>query len=265
MTSDPQPRLLDALARAPLRLAGRLRAASNGTWYGRVDLGDVAVGCVYKPVAGERALWDFPDGTITHREMAAYEVSQAAGWGVVPPTAWRVDGPAGEGMCQAWIDAVPASCPIDVVRPGAVPPGWRRVLAAEDGAGDPVVLVHADDLALQRVAVFDAVVNNADRKGGHVLADERGRYWAIDHGVAFAPEDKLRTVLWGWVGQVIPAQIRADLAALDERLGAHYDPVDRWLDDGERAALRRRLRVLLEAGVFPAPAERWPAIPWPVF
>ena len=168
-------------------------------------------------------------------------------------------------MCQLWIDQDPDACPIDVVAPRRVPAGWLAVLEAEDAAGRPVVLAHADDERLQRIAVFDVLANNADRKGGHVLADASGALWAIDHGVAFASEDKLRTVLWGWAGQAVPAGLLAEVGALVDLLGTHFDRVDRWLADDEREALRDRARALLRTGAFPVPGGHWPAIPWPVF
>ncbi len=257
--------LLADLARAPLQVEGRLHGASNATLRCQVETAGGLLDCVYKPVAGERPLWDFPDQTITRRELAAYELAQAAGWDIVPPTAWREDGPAGAGMCQLWVDDDPSACPVDVVRPRAVPAGWIAVLEAEDGAGRPVVLVHADDPRLQRIAVFDVLANNADRKGGHLLADAAGDLWAIDHGVSFACDDKLRTVLWGWAGQEVPAPLLAEVAALADRLGAAYDPVDRWLADDEQEALRERVHDLLRSGCFPTPSGHWPAVPWPIF
>ena len=109
-------------------------------------------------------------------------------------------------MCQLWIDEHGARHEVAVVRPGQVPDGWREVLDAEDGDGRPVVLAHSSVPALIRMAVFDGIINNADRKGGHILTDESGRVWGIDHGVSFAVEDKLRTVLWGWAGEQVPAR-----------------------------------------------------------
>jgi uncharacterized repeat protein (TIGR03843 family) len=248
-----------------LTVEGRLSEASNTTLLCTIDTGMHSIRCVYKPVAGERPLWDFPDGTITRRELAAHALSEAAGWGLVPPTVWREDGPGGAGMCQLWIDEDPSHAQVSVVRAGRGPGDWLHVLDAEDGSGRPVSLIHAPTAALARMAVFDVLVNNADRKGGHVLADAEGRVWGIDHGVTFSVEDKLRTVLWGWAGQSIPQDIVAEVQRLHDVLGEAFDPVDRWLDDEEREALRHRVRALLAEGDFPLPGGRWPAIPWPVF
>ncbi len=252
---------LDDLAGADLQLEGRVRGASNATL--RARIGDAR--CVYKPVAGERPLWDFPDATLGRREVAAHALSEALGWHLVPPTAWREDGPAGPGMCQAWIEHDEAREKVGMVPPGRLPDGWVAVIDAEDEIGRAVVLAHEDSRELQRLAVFDAVVNNADRKGGHVLVDRGGRVWAIDHGVTFSDEPKLRTVLWGWAGQPLTEDLLGDLVALEGLLEDGYDPVDRWLADEEREALRDRVTDLRRAAVFPVPAGRWPAFPWPAF
>lgn len=257
------PRLL---SEGDLTVEGRLVDASNATLRCVVDTGDGReLTCVYKPVSGERPLWDFPDWTLTRRELAAYALSEAAGWHLVPPTVWREDGPGGPGMCQLWIDEDPDAAKVAVVRRGRGPKGWPHVLDAEDGSGRPVQLVHAPDTVLQRMAAFDTIANNADRKGGHVLTDVEGRTWAIDHGVTFSVDEKLRTVLWGWSGEPLPAEIIDELERLTGLLGESFDPVDRWLAEDERDTLRRRAHRLLSTGRFPLPPQRWPAIPWPVF
>ena len=158
---------LTLLREGTLEVAGRLVEATNMTLYCSVRLGDRQAACVYKPVRGERPLWDFPDGTLAAREVAAFEVSQATGWRIVPPTVYR-DGPFGPGMCQLWIDT---EREIDLMR-----------------------LVKSRNPVVRRMAVFDAVVNNADRKGGHLLPLPTGHVYGVDHGVCFSVEDKLRTV-----------------------------------------------------------------------
>jgi uncharacterized repeat protein (TIGR03843 family) len=179
----PDDVALDLLQHGELSIEGRLVDASNATLYCAIASADVTAACVYKPVAGERPLWDFPDGTLAEREVAAYEVSTCLGWRIVPPTIYR-DGPAGPGMVQLWID--------------------------EDTLTDVVRLIRGrSSTALRRIAVFDAVVNNADRKGGHLLPVADGHVYGVDHGVTFNVEDKLRTVLWQWAGEPMPEEAAA--------------------------------------------------------
>ncbi|MER2138394.1 MAG: SCO1664 family protein, partial [Arthrobacter sp.] len=180
-----------------LTLTGRITTASNATFLG--SIGDAAV--VYKPIAGEKPLWDFPDGCLAHREVAAYLVSETLGWNIVPRT-WLRDGPAGEGMVQLWQETDPEQAAVDLVPLEDVPSsGWKLVLEGEDPAGRIVALIHEDSAALRRMAVFDVVVNNADRKGDHVLSMPGGHRFGVDHGLTFHAEHKLRTVLWGWIGE----------------------------------------------------------------
>jgi uncharacterized repeat protein (TIGR03843 family) len=257
-----------ALAEGELQLRGRILPASNQTFLGSAVLDGVSVECVYKPVAGERPLWDFPDGTLAAREVAAYAVSEALGWSVVPLTVLR-EGPLGAGMVQVWREPDPEQDPVDLVPVGEVPPGYLHVLDAVDGEGSPISLVHEDAPALRRMAVFDAVVNNADRKGGHVLAMVGGHRYGVDHGVSFHAEPKLRTVLWGWAGQPLHPDDAASLAALLQRLSTAGDALAgglrSLLDGPEVRALAARCDRLLRRGRMPVPSGEWPAIPWPAF
>ena len=253
------------LTRGTMSVDGRVLPASNVTLVGAVELDGVSLRCVYKPVSGERPLWDFPSGTLAAREVAAYEVSELAGWHVVPVTV-LVDGPFGTGMVQQWID-VEGDEVVDVVPEGDVPEGWRHVLDAYDGAEQPVSLVHADVRGLRDLAVFDAVVNNADRKAGHVLVSDGGRVRGCDHGLTFHVEDKLRTVLWGWAGERLTDADREGLHRLEEALDrpAATGALCALVTEPEVLRLRHRVRRLLSRGRFPHPPEGWRAIPWPVF
>ncbi|MBA2558322.1 MAG: SCO1664 family protein, partial [Propionibacteriales bacterium] len=172
------------LTRGSLELEGRLVGASNASFLGEVSLDGTTLRCIYKPVRGERPLWDFTDGTLAGRERAARVVSQAGGWEIVPPTVLR-DGRFGPGMCQRWVDVGSDRGLVDVVGPDIEEAGWIAVLEAEDHRGNPVLLVHKDDDRLRDMAVFDVVINNADRKGGHILLDPAGALWGCDHGVCF--------------------------------------------------------------------------------
>jgi len=228
--------VLRLLREGSLTVEGRLVDASNATLYCTVG-GSTA--CVYKPVRGERPLWDFPDGTLAGREVATYLVSEATGWGLVPPTVLR-DGPFGPGMCQLWVDVVEG---VDL-----------RELASSE---------HVD---LQRMALLDAVVNNADRKGGHLLPTAEGRVLGVDHGVCFSTADKLRTLLWQWAGVLLSDEAVEVLTTLRAALvGPLCAELSEHLTRREVQATARRVERLLTEGTYPYPSEDWPAIPWPPF
>ncbi|WP_308016561.1 SCO1664 family protein [Jidongwangia harbinensis] len=255
---------LQLLTRGAMELEGRLVDASNTTLRAEITLDGLTRRCVYKPVRGERPLWDFPDGTLAGREVSAYLVSQATGWGLVPPTVLR-DGPLGPGACQLWIDEPDdAETLIGFVPAYEVPPGWFAVANARDEDGDAYALAHADDPRLARLAVLDAVINNADRKGGHVLYAPEGTIYGVDHGVSFHVENKLRTVLWGWTGKPIPAESLETLTALGANLdGTLGATLEQHLTVSEVQHLRLRVRRLGRSGRFPKPPPDWPAVPWP--
>ncbi len=258
-------------------------------------LDGVATGCVYKPAAGEKPLWDFPARTLARREVAAYRVSAATGLGVVPPTVLR-EGPFGLGSVQWWVTGdggrygdVAADGPlglgglplsaepmmgelgagvVDVVAPNRMPKGWLHVLDAEGRDGRPVVLAHADDPTLRRMALFDAVTNNTDRKGGHILRHAGGAIYGVDHGLTFNVDDKLRTVLWGWAGDRLGAEAREVLDRLVADLTGDSTlrtDLAELLSPSEIARTVRRAAQLLRRGRFPEPPDGWPAIPWPPF
>ncbi len=255
----------ELLARGRIDVTGRLVDASNATLFGTVSADGVEAQCVYKPVRGERPLWDFPDGTLAGREVGAFLVSEAAGFHVVPPTLLR-DGPFGPGMVQVWVDTDDERALVDVCSPKAVPDGWIGVLRARGDRGEPAVLVHADTPALQRMAAFDVVVNNADRKGGHVLAGTDGHLYGVDHGLTLHVDDKLRTVLWGWTGKALPADVVECLEKLAAELdGSFADVLGEHVTRREVRTLAGRVRTLLDDPVFPEPHGYGPAIPWPAF
>nr|WP_093482365.1 MULTISPECIES: SCO1664 family protein [unclassified Streptomyces] len=267
-TSVPDPRDV-LLAEGELTVRGRIEEASNAVLYCTVAYDGTSAACVYKPVAGERPLWDFPDGTLAQREVAAYEISRACGWDLIPPTVLR-DGPYGTGMVQEWIeppesaDEVPEL--LALVEDEEPAPGWKAVGFAQTGEGRTALLVHADDPRLRRLAVLDAVINNGDRKGGHLLPGAGGEFFAIDHGVTFHAEDKLRTLLWGWAGEPLTEEALAALRELDTALADGRPLAARLAElitEGETAALRARVTGLLRSGRHPEPSGDWPAIPWP--
>jgi uncharacterized repeat protein (TIGR03843 family) len=226
------------LANGTLEVEGRLVAASNTTLYCTVRHGEREAACVYKPVAGERPLWDFPTGSLAGREVSAYLLSAAAGWYLVPPTVYR-DGPFGPGMCQLWIET--------------------------DESVDIIALARSSNHpALREMAVFDAVINNADRKIGHLLPDREGHLYGCDHGVCFSKDYKLRTVLWQWRGRALPDTAVAALQRVQGALaGSLCTRISEWLTPDEVEAARQRVDLLLQHRVHPFPPEDWPAVPWP--
>ena len=250
-----------------IEILGRITDSSNLSVVARVSTlpgGHV----IYKPIRGERPLWDFPDGTLAGREVAAHVVSELGGWDVVPPTVMR-DGPLGPGSVQLWIgdpfDPVADDVVVDLVPEGRTPEGWRAVFDGETPGGSAVTVVHSGADDVRSLAVLDAAVNNSDRKGSHCLRDDTGRLWAIDHGVTFSPTPKLRTVLWGWAGEPLA---EADVARLTRLRRALAEDVSRdrllaLLPEADVDALEARVARLLEEGVHPFPSRDWPAVPWP--
>jgi hypothetical protein len=237
---------IEAMRDGDLDIVGRIVSSSNNamlvtvTWTCPDPEPALVLDAIYKPTLGERPLDDFPDGTLGRREVAAWHVSEASGWGIVPPTILR-DGPFGEGMVQAYVEADP-----DV---------------------DVVAMVVEDDPRLRRMAVLDAVMNNTDRKGGHILPVDGGQHvYGVDHGVTFSPVPKLRTVLWGWRGKPLEDDELAGLerirSALDAELG---ETLGGLLSRLEVRATTRRTEALLAARRFPFPSPDWPAVPWPPF
>nr|WP_255426373.1 SCO1664 family protein [Pseudonocardia sp. C8] len=284
------PAVPEILDRGRMEITGRLVDASNATLFGTVALDGVELRCVYKPVRGERPLWDFPDGTLAGREVGAYLVSEVSGLHVVPPTVLRAEAPFGPGMVQAWVSSgdesaltepssdgfdgeldeetirLAAETLVELCEPDTVPDGWLPVLRARDGAGDPVVLVHADHPRLRAMALFDVVVNNADRKGGHVIVAGDGGVYGVDHGLTLHADPKLRTVLWGWIGDDIGEEHTAQLKELRARLAGDFaDVLGEHVTRREIAALRSRIDHLLAEPRFPGPEGYGPAIPWPAF
>lgn len=252
---------VDLLA-GDLELTGRITTASNATFLG--NIGEQSV--VYKPVKGEKPLWDFPHQTLANREVSAFLVSEALGWNIVPLT-WLRDGPFGLGMVQLWQDVDPKQQPVDLVMAKDVPTtGWKIVLSGEDENGQEVSLLHEDSPQLRRMAVFDVLVNNADRKGDHVLAMTDGHRFGVDHGLSFHEEHKLRTVLWGWISQPLSDD---ELHGIDRLLGALdtglAEELSKLLSTTELQAFVARCTTLRSEGHFPAHSGDMPAVPWPLF
>lgn len=238
--------------------------ASNATLAGTCELDGVRLDCVYKPIAGERPLWDFPGVRLAEREVATARLAALAGWEAVPTTVLRAEGPYGAGMCQEWHEPHPEAEAVTVAPPPDVPAGWITVLRGVDHEGADVAVAHEDSAGLREVALLDVLANNADRKGGHLFIDQRGRLCAIDHGLTFHEEPKLRTVLWGFAGQPLTD---AEVAAVERVLAAagDDDELESLLSATARAALLARTENLLLTRAFPSPDPERSALPWPVF
>jgi hypothetical protein len=234
--------LVDAMQSGELSVTGRLVDASNATLYGAIKPIDGAesdeIRVIYKPVAGERPLWDFPDGNLANREYAAFLISEIAEWNLVPTTILR-EGPFGPGMVQQWIDI--------------------------DETVDLALFYSQDQPLLRKLALFDAVINNTDRKIGHLLPTADGKLLGCDHGVTFHHEDKLRTVLWQWAGMAISDQEIIELRKLAEEILKEQVAFQELLTEIELQALFARIERLISTGIFTEPSDVWPAVPWPPF
>jgi hypothetical protein len=233
-------RASDALRKGELELLGRMAWSSNATFLVNASLDDIEVPAVYKPERGERPLWDFPEGTLCNREVAAYELSEALGWSIVPETVLR-DGPHGIGMVQRFIDHDP------------------------DDHYFTLLETHIEDF--KRFCAFDVLANNADRKGGHcLLANRDGHVWGIDHGLTFNVADKLRTVIWDFAGEPLPEGIVSTLECILTELdgGVIAQRLAELLAPAEVEAVADRTRALLRARRFPIPDEGYHSVPWPL-
>ena len=225
---------IDLISNGNLLVIGRLVDASNATLLAHVEDSDPKFQVIYNPIAGERPLWDFPDGDLASREYAAYLLSDLAGFDLVPLTLLR-EGPFGFGMVQQWIDI--------------------------DESVDVVEFGQSDNEQLRKLALFDAIINNTDRKFGHLLIDSTGVLKGCDHGVCFHAEDKLRTVIWQFAGQPFNKKeidLLKNVADIDlTKIFAKY------LTEDEVEALRGRVEILQAESIFPLPSTVWPAVPWP--
>lgn len=245
MTTPTSPRpvslsiILGLLQNGQIELQGLLPYGSNYTFLVSVSDGQQKAFAVYKPISGEQPLWDFPPDTLALREVAAFLVSEVLGWGLVPPTVYRDDGPHGPGSVQLFIHAQAEQ--------------HYFTLAEEEKA------------ALRSLVVFDLLINNADRKGGHVIKDQNGKLWSIDHGICFHAQHKLRTVIWDFAGEPIPDELLNDLQQFRDQLSAEKDlktAINRLLSPLEISAMRRRADKLLASRHYPEPGPGR-NYPWP--
>lgn len=230
--------IIEHLSLGDLDVTGRLVDASNATLYANCTFNEISIPVIYKPVAGERPLWDFQDGNLAQREFAAYLISELGGFGVVPPTILR-EGPFGFGMVQQWIDI--------------------------NESIDLAEFYRTDNPELRKMALFDAVVNNTDRKIGHLLPIREDLVHGCDHGVTFHEDDKLRTVLWQWADKALTNDEITLLERLESSIKADAERFLGLITENEFAALLARINRLLSEKKYPSPSDEWPAVPWPPF
>ena len=230
--------IIEHLSLGEIDVTGRLVDASNATLYANCTYLSSTIAVIYKPIAGERPLWDFPDGNLAQREYAAYKISELGNFSVVPPTVLR-DGPFGIGMVQQWIDI---NEDIDLAE-----------------------FYRLDNPELRKMALFDAVINNTDRKIGHLLPITLEKVLGCDHGVTFHEDDKLRTVLWQWADKPLTSAEIEQLESLEKAVLLHKSEIVELITDIEHAALLARINRLLSEKKYPVPSEEWPAVPWPPF
>jgi uncharacterized repeat protein (TIGR03843 family) len=232
--------IISVLIHGKIEIAGRFLWGSNYTFLVSVKGGEETLAAVYKPSRGERPLWDFPRETLAAREVAAYLTSQTLGWDLVPPTVLRKEGPAGPGSLQLYVDA--------------------------DAEHHYFTFSEEEKQRLRPVALFDLLINNADRKGGHVLMGSEGHIWSIDHGICFHQEDKLRTVIWDFANEFIPDDLIADTRTFYDLLLSEVELQQEYLEllsEKEFRALIRRTKRVLEDRCFPEPFTDRP-YPWPM-
>jgi uncharacterized repeat protein (TIGR03843 family) len=240
MPSPQDNNILTVLQDGQLTIRGEFVWGSNYTFLTQVELEGQTISAVYKPTRGERPLWDFPRASLAWREVAAYRVSNALGWELVPPTVYRKDGPAGPGSLQMFVEHDPEYHYFN--------------------------LTDADKEKLTIVAVFDILINNADRKGSHIIFDPDGHLWLIDHGISFHREDKLRTVVWDFAGDPIPPELLADLGKFQRDLKNNTSLVtslQECLSRLEVTAMSKRAGFLSGTGIFPTPDPNRRVYPWP--
>jgi uncharacterized repeat protein (TIGR03843 family) len=240
MDEFPNDKLINALAQGEIALEGEFIWGSNYTFAVEITHNDISLQGVYKPTQGERPLWDFPRSSLAHREVSAYLVSEAVGWKFVPPTVYRQNAPLGPGSLQQYVPHNPE---------------YHYFNFSEE-----------DRQRLRPVVLFDLLINNADRKGSHVLIDPDDQIWLIDHGICFHHEDKLRTVIWDFAGETIPEEYCQDIIRFNLQLHEGtpiYTALQANLNPLEMSALKKRADLLFKIGRFPNPHINRRPYPWP--
>ena len=238
--ANHKEKIITALQKGDLTVTGQFMQSSNYTFLSRVKYQDLEFQAVYKPQKGETPLWDFPEGTLCKREVAAYILSENLGWDLVPPTVFRRKAPLGRGALLIFVDHDPN----------------QHYFSFDEKTRQ----------RLKPAVLFDLILNNADRKGGHILLDENNHLWLIDHGTTFHTEFKLRSVVWEFAGQEIPDNLLSNIQRLGQDLGNNPDikkELLQLLSKSELYALQTRINILLQLKIFPFPDKNRRTIPWP--
>lgn len=256
--------LENKLSEIEFEAVGRITTASNGALLLKSQDSQAQTRAIFKPKIGIRQLWDFPKDDLIERELASYLLSKASGFNFIPATVMREIHPFGEGMVQYWIEAAEVSA-VKIFSPKKIERGYREVLQANDAAGQLVAVATLESEWIDALTIFDAVINNADRKGSHILTDQNHQLWAIDHGVTWHEESKLRTILWAQAGENLNENHLAILEKFEQALNREYTDLTQLVAEEEVVAALQRTAQLKEIGAFPQPSQDWPAFPWPIF
>jgi uncharacterized repeat protein (TIGR03843 family) len=255
---------LDLLLTGEIEIEGLIHDSSNGALKVLVSNSNESMNAIIKPEVSIRPLWDFPDMDLNNREYATYLLDRALNLNYVPETVMRNVEGIGKSLVQEWVKESDNDL-IIVKSPEDIPKDYLKVLQGYDELNKLITLAHKDVRELRNLCLFDLVINNADRKGGHLLVDSNNKMWAIDHGVSWHFDSKIRTVLWGWIDESFNDE---DLALLNRA----KDALQRWaeeefiyLSSDEIGQAIERVEKLLKENAFPQPGDQWPAVPWPIF
>lgn len=247
-----------------ISIIGMIPESTNGAIKITIDSASSQIQAILKPDVSIRELWDFPNQDLNDREYATYLLSQEINLNVVPETVIKEIEGVGRALIQEWVIET-ANDLVIVKSPDDIPEDYLKIIQGYDQLNKLITVAHKDDQTLRKISLFDLIINNADRKGGHLITDDKNSIWAIDHGVTWHEENKIRTVLWGWIGQ----NFNSDEI---EMLKSSLSVLKRWevndfeyLSKIEILSAKERVEKLLENEIFPSPTGDWPAVPWPIF
>ena len=255
---------LDLLLSGEIEIEGLIPDSSNGALKVTIRGSNQSMEAIMKPEVSIRPLWDFPDLDLNNREYATYLLDRGLNLNYVPETVMRNVKGIGNSLIQEWVKESDNDL-IIVKSPEDIPNDYLKVLQGYDELNKLITLAHKDDRALRNLCLFDLIINNADRKGGHLINDSANKMWAIDHGVSWHFESKIRTVLWGWIGVTFDKKDLALLGKAKKVLEKWREEEFKYLSNNEIEQAIKRVEELKEGNAFPQPGDQWPAVPWPIF